>query len=269
MPHAARDLMRLQSSSRRPSLHGRRKGRRHRPRSSPQYSRHGGRPEGGWAYGPLHADPRCMAVVREGGTAYNPPPNIYGVAVERWEDTPTVPAEPRRLAIVREGAPPTILPSPPIFATRWSSGAPIFAARRPTGERVCLRHSPDDPRPVVFSWPLSGRGGSPRSILPRHSRRDGRPGRGCASGTPPVNPRPVAFVRRGGAARQRSFPHHLRCGDRPGRGCSSGTPPTDPRPVASVGEGGTAGNPSPILRGTAVVREEGVPPACPPPTLLP
>ena len=64
-------------------------------------------------------------------------------------------------------------------------------------------------------------------------------------------------------------PQHSRRGGRLGGGCASGTPSADPLTLASIGERDAVIEPPTNIRGAAVVPVEGAPPVFPPLTLVP
>ena len=199
-----------------------------RRRSSPQNLRRGGRPKGGCASGPPSSEPRRVAFVRESDAAIDPPPNIRGTEVVRGEGVP--PALP----------PPTLVPWPPSGRETRDRSSPQYSWCQSSGRRMRLRYSPAEPSrvasvigretprsilPQIYSWWLSSGGErlrysprrpSSRGLCPgerrrdrsssRYLRRGSRLGGGCASGTPPADPRPVAFVREGEAAFDRPPP---------------------------------------------------------------
>ena len=168
--------MRLRSSSHRASSRGHLQEGGCRRQSSPQILQRGGRPGGGCASGPLPAEPRCVAIFREGNAAGDPPPKKQrrGRPEGRPEGgraSAPPPAEPRHVAILREedvaGNPP------PQYLRRGG---------RPGGG--CISGPPPaEPRRVAIFW----EGDADRSAA------------GCASGTPPAEPRPVAIPREGDA----------------------------------------------------------------------
>ena len=145
-------------------------------------------------------------LVREGGAAGDPPPKIYGVAVVRREDAPPV------------LLPLNLVPWPLSGrATPRSIHPPTFAARRSSGERVYLRHSPRRPSsrglrqgerrqrsyPPIFAARRSSRGSIRLQCLSRRTCPVAFVGERCA-GDPPLN---------------------VQGGCRPGGGCVSGPPP--------------------------------------------
>ena len=150
-----------------------------RRRSSPQCSRRGGRPEEGCTSGTPPADPRRMAFVWEGDAAFDTPPKVRGAAVIRGEDAPPVLLPPNLFACpsFREG---DVADDPP---------SNIYGVAVDRGE-----NAPPVLLPLTLV-PLSPSGReTPRLIPPQHSQCGGRRGGWCASGTPPADPRLVAFV---------------------------------------------------------------------------
>ena len=150
-----------------------------RRRSSPQCSRRGGRPEEGCTSGTPPADPRRMAFVWEGDAAFDTPPKVRGAAVIRGEDAPPVLLPPNLIACpsFREG---DVADDPP---------SNIYGVAVDRGE-----NAPPVLLPLTLV-PLSPSGReTPRLIPPQHSQCGGRRGGWCASGTPPADPRLVAFV---------------------------------------------------------------------------
>ena len=126
--------------------------------------------------------------------------------------------------------------------------------------------SPELPPLTLVPWPSSGRE-TPRSILSPISAAWRSAGKRTRLPHSP-RPHSSRGLSPRGSCRRRSSPQCSRRGGRPEEGCTSGTPPADPRRMAFVWEGDAAFDTPPKVRGAAVIRGEDAPPVLLPPNLF-
>ena len=183
----------------------------------------------------LRHSPRCPSSrgLRQGERpAIDPPPDIYRVAVVWGEDAPpALPPQPSSRGLrqgerCRDRSPPDIYG----VSVRLGEDAPL-----------ALLPPPTEPRPVAFVREGDVAGEPPPNIygvaFVRERTRLWSSSRRTSS---------HGHLQRGGCRRQTS-PKYLRHGCRPGGGCASGPPPVEPRRVAILQEGDAAGDPPPTF----------------------